>query len=929
MALNSKGNNSRSDFASYIESYVMDWKDILSGPRFGFPTSKYLRSKESVVLYLTDLFHAIENYIDQNSNDAKVTLEYENEVRKFALSITVALLREWDDLSVKREYRKLLAQRHIAYNIYSSLKDGKINILFFQDNLILFGEIYAGLVEFYDHFYGRFSDNEEAIELLCRYYPKRLPRFLTKERVAEVLYPHISNAGTSGTLGFAYNGIEIIKKTIGNLPETVVKKLLLQYHLFDIIHRDIYRQQIFTIIRYSAIEEKEKVKLKFMSLDFILLANQINQMLIKVFEDKYSYVEPHYLGYEERTGNQEMHVFGYPLAYWKKQEDRMEFILEDVPYLRIELQQNIGISNLLENKHVVISFDYDDWKLDNLNSKEVGKMLIELISKEEKSLVYKYMVFSMLYLNNYRGMEHQLVNFDHDFSYDYIEKQIQKNNIVLSGIEHFYGKNVYSLSCVVGKNGTGKTSIVDFLRESFFKMLKLIEIGIISCEQGCVLEVEYEEYGAFDSGAEFLVVFKLDKETYYLTNIKIKDNEKLDIKPYGRNIHIGINEFSKVVYFSNMLKANQQELYNDIPNITIPDGENNLEISKALDEFRQIDYSETESFIKRRRGMEAEGNFVNRDLCYQFTMLRNFSKEKLLEYFDLDEDKVFFISDIYADISQEGFSLLDLVDENPESRQKINMLEKEYIHWPNVWLRHFSSGQYAKFSFLAKLYWFLEGYIKEKSYYESFIDKNEFSMQEVLGEEDTALIFIDEGELFYHPEWQRRYINTLLELIDRVRRKVKLQIVITTNSPFILSDVLKEDVIYLNKKNNSLKKYESPLGQNIHKLLKDNFFMDYTIGEYGKRLIQNLIEGMQPEDNSKEILEKTLRVYFSKEIEDVVAVKRLIAQVGETVYRQSLDELAKEYFQGNEEDEIQYIEEKIKELQAKVEQKKKVLKEGK
>ncbi|MCO5388052.1 hypothetical protein [Desulfosporosinus sp.] len=32
--------------------------------------------------------------------------------------------------------------------------------------------LYLGLVEFYQEFYGKFPDNEEAIMLLCKFYPK-------------------------------------------------------------------------------------------------------------------------------------------------------------------------------------------------------------------------------------------------------------------------------------------------------------------------------------------------------------------------------------------------------------------------------------------------------------------------------------------------------------------------------------------------------------------------------------------------------------------------------------------------------------------------------------------------------------------------------------------------------------------------------------
>ena len=105
-------------------------------------------------------------------------------------------------------------------------------------------------------------------------------------------------------------------------------------------------------------------------------------------------------------------------------------------------------------------------------------------------------------------------------------------------------------------------------------------------------------------------------------------------------------------------------------------------------------------------------------------------------------------------------------------------------------LDYFSSGQYAKFSFLAKFYWFIEGYTKYSQYFESLLGKNVFSSDEALLKGETALIFIDEGEIYYHPEWQRSYIKILVEMIHNTSINSKLQVVITTNSPFIISDIL-------------------------------------------------------------------------------------------------------------------------------------------
>ena len=65
------------------------------------------------------------------------------------------------------------------------------------------------------------------------------------------------------------------------------------------------------------------------------------------------------------------------------------------------------------------------------------------------------------------------------------------------------------------------------------------------------------------------------------------------------------------------------------------------------------------------------------------------------------------------------------------------------------------------------------------------------------------------------------------------------------------------------------------------------------------------------------------------DVEEVVAVSDLIDQIGEIVYRQSLEELAEEYFGLEKEKEIRFMEEKIKRMQEEVMQMRNELKEGK
>lgn len=313
---------------------------------------------------------------------------------------------------------------------------------------------------------------------------------------------------------------------------------------------------------------------------------------------------------------------------------------------------------------------------------------------------------------------------------------------------------------------------------------------------------------------------------------------------------------------------------------------------------------------------------ANRELCYQFTFLKNMEIGKVCEYLDIDEDKEFRVCSRMFEWEEESFFLKDLKD-----LDKINRLEERFLYLPDAQIKYFSSGQYAKFAFLAKLYWFLEGYRKEIERYRHIVGENEFRREDALLEEETALIFIDEGETYYHPEWQRRYVKTLLEMMDYSGKGSKIQIVLTTNSPFILSDILKEDVSYLTGKNE--KCFDRTLGQNIHRLLKENFFMDYTIGEYARELIESIMLYLknpvnEERDRKEEDIKEFILRYYGKPQEPYYAMQLLIEQIGEPVYRYELEKLLDESDVMKEHrslesllEEKRRIEEKIRELEEK------------
>lgn len=938
---NSERSKELNELTEEILSYIEFYEDKVP-QGFSVVAKREIIEIEDALESLEILFKTEEEVIEEKRISTFITYFYENGVREFAISIIGLLYPKYEELKHYAVYRRLLAQKHMAYAFFHALNNNLFQPTVKCDYSDLHKVLYIGLVNFYEKFYGQFSDNEEAIELLCKYFPEGLEVDQYNHQIAEALYRHISNAGAPNDTGYAFQGIAKIESYIGALPTAIIMELLGLYQVRFIANGTVYRHQVYAIISHAQTGEIDKTVLKFLLLDSVVLALQLEPYL----ERKIAGQVP--IGKFSSTLFEENYITGFikvckdPNACWSiRIHGERVFSLNGRPLVKILLKNtnSIEISSVgkkRKRESLKLSYSASDWLLEDYFSKDSEQKLRKLLLGTESP--YNDMFFSLLYLDKYRGIKNQIIDFDHKFQYEQTYKSLKRREENLYPIGSFYGQAVQTLSCIVGKNGMGKTSIVDFLREFFFKMLRLIEDYGIPCERGYIKEADYQEYNILDEGAGFLIVFHLGKSSFFLTNINSVEYEGAN--PFRAGIYNSVNEFSKVAYFSNMLKNNQEDLFIEDSNRRVDDRhmQEKREIGRSLRGFRQVDYSETESFIRRRKAItlelgkekvqkdlkekKEEKGSVNRELCYQLTFLKNMDAGKVCDYLDIDEHRIFKITSKIKGWVEETFTLEDLKD--PE---KLNQLEEKYLFLPDAQLQYFSSGQYAKFAFLAKLYWYVAGYRKEIERYRDIIGENEFRSEDALLDGETALIFIDEGETYYHPEWQRKYVKTLFEIMNYVGEASKIQIVITTNSPFLLSDILKEDVTYLAGEKE--RHFDRTLGQNIHRLLKENFFMDYTIGEYARELIERTMSCLknpkkgEADSKSEEIREVILR-YYGKEKDIYSAMQLLIEQIGEPVYRHELEMLLEESdvikkHRSKEQllEEKRKIEEKIKELEKK------------
>jgi predicted ATP-binding protein involved in virulence len=114
---------------------------------------------------------------------------------------------------------------------------------------------------------------------------------------------------------------------------------------------------------------------------------------------------------------------------------------------------------------------------------------------------------------------------------------------------------------------------------------------------------------------------------------------------------------------------------------------------------------------------------------------------------------------------------------------------------------------------------------------------------------DNLLILLDEADLGFHPEWKKKYVNIIQQIIPFIFKNKSIQIIITTHDPLTLSDFPNNNIVYLFKNNSiteildsdSKRRPTKTFGANISDLLADSFFVnDGLIGDFAKNKIEDI-----------------------------------------------------------------------------------------
>jgi predicted ATP-binding protein involved in virulence len=111
----------------------------------------------------------------------------------------------------------------------------------------------------------------------------------------------------------------------------------------------------------------------------------------------------------------------------------------------------------------------------------------------------------------------------------------------------------------------------------------------------------------------------------------------------------------------------------------------------------------------------------------------------------------------------------------------------------------------------------------------------------------NLIIFIDEGDLYFHPKWQAKFIEFINVLLPKIFSDKKIQLIITSHSQFIASDLPSENLLFMKRSEKDFCELDEGLDRtfaaNIHDLLSSAFFLEGAhIGSFAKSVIYSVLD---------------------------------------------------------------------------------------
>ncbi len=343
-----------------------------------------------------------------------------------------------------------------------------------------------------------------------------------------------------------------------------------------------------------------------------------------------------------------------------------------------------------------------------------------------------------------------------------------------------------------------------------------------------------ERLGDFESYIVYIVVIKFSK--YILKEeIKMYSSKNYNNLDYNSKILEELINFLHRLDFSSNRLLEEREKFRDRFNYNI-DKEEFLKIVEKLFEETLV-----ENLLYRDCSLRRVVGEV-RELLINNTKINRKGMRDLEDLIGAIEDIKLILNSstnewknihrLVLKSKSEGFQLLQIL--------KNNLYLKDVL---SVEIESFSDGEETVLSFF---------YILKKAILE--------------GEEKQILLLLDEVELYFHPEWCRTFIYRLIEYLEKNTYDKSIYIILSTHSPFILSDIPKVNLRLL-ENTRGITELREPeqetFASGIYKLLKNEFFLKKYMGQFSEKKVKDtllLISDLKSEKDEEKISEIRKRI---------------------------------------------------------------------
>ncbi len=484
-------------------------------------------------------------------------------------------------------------------------------------------------------------------------------------------------------------------------------------------------------------------------------------------------------------------------------------------------------------------------------------------------IIAKEFLMELVYLwvEDYKNIIGQGFNFSPRFRCEYDEENnkpiINENKDYVS----IFPDNI-NITAIVGENGSGKSSLLNYIgnKGTFFN--KNNEV--------CKLEKE-KDYKIIHINYDLLKINKPSYPNNYRIGLEYKN-------PYirGKNTQTNINVLTFFKYIVNNILKHCYLFKSDI------------------------------FFFNPIKIMFFDTLHPQKNNCKKLAeevKYKNFSKERFLTFlyiklFDIEKPEIREIESNILSIEKEIiekfkiknieniYALLERIEESTilieEFKDIYNVYKESLLELRNI--------GYLQIDFEDKegREYFDLSQGERKIFTEMLMIFDEIKQSE----NNNFLLLLDEPDLTLHPDWQKRYISEMIKLLSNFSEK-KFHLIVTTHSPFILSDLPKENIIFLEKGKQvyPFDDGKQTFGANIHTLLSHGFFMkDGLMGEFAKSKIDDVINYL----NNKK-----------SEIRNDKDAQNIIDIIGEPIIKRELQRMLKNKMELSNKTEIDTIKSQI------------------